>query len=441
MAETEVVGLLQLDPAVLVTDANVRFGLKQWRIDSLAEDIMEKGGVMTPIEVEPLAEPKDGKTHKVTMGHYRTAAVEKLNKDGAGLKLPATLKVNANPLERLKRQLSENLDRENLSPMDAARAMKELMDLGESRINIRTMFSRQSGKSGKFQPLSNAQLNINLGFLNFPKKIQTDIHNGIISPGGAYELSKVSKDKWEGIVAKCKQELEDEAEQAQKDEEKFLAGEKKTEERLQKQKDLEASVEAARVAQEAAIAEMKARGVAVTEAFKAAQDAKTAADEAVKKAAEDELKAKSTAAAEAETIANDAKKALAKLEAKLKEAADKLKERADKLAANKKAAAKKGAPAKAIKAETVKKVVATDAAGHVAPKSQVVHKSITELATLPCPYPKVKAIGGAFLRFLDGITTDSQMVTELGKITGEIKVDAKAKLADLPIAPPQQATA
>src|SRR5207249_5746573 len=59
-------------------------------------------------------------------------SVEKLNKEqGAGLTVPAIVRPLADDTLRLKHQLTENMDRENQSPMDQAVAIDKLLKRSE----------------------------------------------------------------------------------------------------------------------------------------------------------------------------------------------------------------------------------------------------------------------------------------------------------------------
>src|SRR5471030_2798475 len=89
MENTQVV---QIDPSELMVVANIRYGLKPQRVAALADSIKEFGRVHTPIKIDELAEPgPKGEKYSVREGHYRLAAVQKLNKEGAGLTLPAII--------------------------------------------------------------------------------------------------------------------------------------------------------------------------------------------------------------------------------------------------------------------------------------------------------------------------------------------------------------
>lgn len=167
-----------------------RYSLLPTRVERLKAAILRQGGVHTPVVVAPLSGVK-GKTHKLLAGFGRFAAVEALNKEGAGLKLPALVIDSLTGVDLLKRQISDNADRESMSPLDTAVAIKGLLDQGVSKGDVRSMFPRSTGKKAAIEPMSPALMNIYLNMLELPKAIQVAIHEGRVGVGAAYELTKV----------------------------------------------------------------------------------------------------------------------------------------------------------------------------------------------------------------------------------------------------------
>jgi hypothetical protein len=197
--ETEV--LLLLNPDQLVTTGNARFSILKFHVDELASLIEADGQVNTPIEVEALAadapEVLEGFTHRVTVGFHRVEAVKKLRAKGLDILIPARVIQTVDAKDRLHRQISENHDRQSLSPMDEGNMMKQMMDLGYSRMDIRNAFKVNKGKKGAaMTACSNSYLNITMSFLDFPKPIQERIHDGRLGRSAAMEFQKYPKDKW-----------------------------------------------------------------------------------------------------------------------------------------------------------------------------------------------------------------------------------------------------
>lgn len=284
--------ILQLDPNTVLADDNTRFNLKETRIQTLADSIVNQGGIIEPVEVEPLAEAKDGFLYRLTLGFYRHAAVKHLNiTQAAGLTLPAMLHTTNSPVERLKRQLAENIERENQSPMDVAIAVKRLMDVGIPRIEIRQMFSRPGGKKGgKVQPASNSFINMMASFLELPKSVQEKIHLGIVGVGAAYQLTKVDKDKQVSILEKAESERQRALEQEEKDEERFLTQQKKQEETQTKLEQAKTVLATSEAKVKESTEALEKQTALVTELFKATKSKqptpkdKKAADAAFKEA-------------------------------------------------------------------------------------------------------------------------------------------------------------
>ncbi len=215
--------LVQLDPAVVMADDNTRYDIKD--IDSLAGSILAQGGVMVPVEVEPLTgAAANGYKYRLTYGFRRHAAVVKLNKEGAGLLLPAIVRTTSDPAGRLKRQIAENVERENMLPMDMCVAINKMRDAGVPEIEIRGIFSRPGGRKGnKKQPASNAFINMIASFERLPKGLQARLNSGTLTTTGAYELLKYPVEKWEAIIDKADKTIADLMAKDEVEEKKYLA--------------------------------------------------------------------------------------------------------------------------------------------------------------------------------------------------------------------------
>lgn len=411
---------INVQPSELMVVSNIRFALKASRVNSLAESIKQFGRVHTNLKVEPLPEPgPKGEKYAVREGHYRLAAVQKLNKEGAGLTLPVTVEEPTEGVERLRYQISENLDRENLSPMDMALAFSQLLETGMSKVEVRQLFLR-NGKGKVVVPISNATLNIYLSFLEFPKAIQTKIHEGSLGVADAYKLTTKPKELWQPILDKAEADRVALIEADDKLEEKFLADEQKRIDAEAKAKaDQEALVQAEKLVATAK-EEGQTRLDAAAEAYKLAQAAK--GKEAKDKATE-HFKAKEADAKVAEKAISDATAQVEKLRKKVEAQATLAAERKKKLEESRKeaieAAKKKGGKLDIDKAAA--KVTGT---GSVALTAAEMRKLI-ETISLPGSFPKVEKIGKALAKAFAGITTDSQLTSELGWITGERKEKPK----------------
>lgn len=392
---------------------NVRFGLKPSRVDDLADQIQAHGSIHTPLWVSPLGEPLNGHSYKLTAGAYRLAAAGKLGMET----VPCLIREVGDDLARMKQQLSENMDRESMTPMDQARAIKKLLDAGVPRLEIRTIFARPGGRKGnKKQPASNSYINMMVTFLQFPKAIQTKIHNGPdqggIGVATAYELTKVSRDKWETVLADAEAERTKAIEREEADEKKFLANEAKKEEAVTKANQLAEELEAKRKALQAASAEYDQLNEKQMELFKQAKaKALNEEDNAKKKAAEEELKKIEAEAKEKEKAASDLKKEVDKLAGKTETANTRAQELAEKLKeARLKAAKKKPAPGPG----DIKKAAAAAGAskdGRVPLNATDMRRLIDDMC-LP-GFAKVQIVGGIIKRAFSSEITDKQCIAEL----------------------------
>lgn len=422
--------LENLDPSDILIADNVRYGLKPYRVDSLAENILQSGGVRTPVTVEQLKTPIDGLKYRLVVGAYRTAAVSKLNSEqAAGLTIPARVVPELTDSERLLTQVSENTDRENMSPMDKAIAAQKMLHAGVTKLDIRKAFASPGGRKGiKIQPASNAHINMLLSFLDFPKDIQRKIHDGILGMGAAYELTKHPKDKWTTILEKAENERQKQIDKDEKDEENYLSHNKKAEVAEQEAEKLNKELEEAKAlaAQTKAVADEKA--IATAEALKSRLTAK--GEE--KKQAEEHFKAAKNEHASAEKVATEAAKELSKLEDKAKSASDKAQAARDRLEAARKAKQEKK-DAKGNEKVTGKDVSkAAKAENSPAAKPKKLNqeelrdaiKSIVILSTAN-KHPKTIAIGNLLQQCADGIITDGQLQLGIARCVGEEKMPAK----------------
>jgi hypothetical protein len=408
---------LSVAPGLLVGDINSRFALKRSRIETMKASIIERGGIMVPLEVEPLEAPLNGAKYRITDGHYRHAAVTELLKDYDGLECPIIVREvveGETAVERLKRQTAFNYEREGLSPMDIAVAAKSMMDAGESRAAIRAVFKRGGGRKGaKVQDLSNAALNMYVSFLDFPKDIQKKVHDGLIGVAAAYKLTLKPKEKWAEIVSACEKDREDELKAEEEREDRYLDSLKKDEE---KAKALTEAAEAAKAAKAKADEAAKLKSAKV-EAETAALAVFRAATGEEKKKAEESFKAAGADAVGAVKALEEATKEAQKADAKLKKYNDEAEARKKKLEAIRSGASDK--PAKPIGATQVdkaaKKVGGSD---KVKLNATDMRKAVEEWA-LPGTAPTVQKIAAIIMQCFNSDLTPAQAYTEMAKVTGE----------------------
>jgi ParB family chromosome partitioning protein len=140
----------------------------------LAESIRDRG-LLQPIRVRWNAERE---TYILIAGERRWRAARM-----AGLTTMTCVvdDRDLSPAERLADQVIENLQREDLNPLERAHAFQTLIDLNGWSGN---QLAKELGiaQSGVVQSLA---------LLSLPEPIQADVERGTIPPATAYELSKV----------------------------------------------------------------------------------------------------------------------------------------------------------------------------------------------------------------------------------------------------------
>lgn len=220
------------DPAMITVAGNTRLKLKPTRVAQLAANIRELGRVLEPIGVEELASGG----FELIYGRYRHAAVEMLNKDGYEIQLPALVYANLQPQDKLKMQVSENVERESLSLVDKALAMKALLDSGLSKVEVRNIFASGGRLKGtNIQPMSNIYLNSHLAILTLSKSLQDKIDDGVLGMGAIMKVLAAEPSVRDAIVKQAEVTRQAELEKEESAEDKFIAAENKRMEKEEKE--------------------------------------------------------------------------------------------------------------------------------------------------------------------------------------------------------------
>lgn len=423
--------VLLLDPGLILADDNIRYSRKRSRLDSLKADILEHGGIHTPGEVEQLTPPVDGKKYRLTVGDYRLHAIMELNEqDHADLLFPAIVRPGRPPVDRVRRQLSENLERESMSPLDTATAIKKLLDLDVSKSDIRTIFARPGGKKGvEMIPASNAWLNMTLSFLDLDKPIREKIHLGLVGVAAAYELTKVAPEKRQAVLEKAEADRLKEIEREQSQESKLLATEKKSQEAQAKidaeKMLLDVNKDELKLAKE----QLKAK---VEESTKAYSTVQMETDKEAKKIAEEHWLALEADVKGVKKLVADKTAEVTRREGKLtggSKVADGLKA---KLAeARTKTAAKGKGKKVGPTARQVKLSAKAAGEGNKVPLSVADIRGAVA-AMVKSSYQTVKLVGQQLMACFDGGPTEKEMIEAVAIIVGdkpEPKVKPQAKSA------------
>lgn len=109
-------------------------------------DSIKKIGITTPITVRK--SEFDGRYILVT-GERRLQASKNADKET----IPAVIKEVTDPLDILSIQIAENLDRENLNPLDLARSLQTMVEFFKERGLEQNDVADRLGKSKDFSKL------------------------------------------------------------------------------------------------------------------------------------------------------------------------------------------------------------------------------------------------------------------------------------------------
>ena len=172
-------------------------------IEKLANSIRDNG-MISPVLVRPLSEPVEGCTHVLVAGYQRLKAIAHLNESGHHInEVSASLKeipegedgtqeekdvVQARKFKILN--LKENLDRSEISYIDAAYAIKELQDSGMTNTDIAKEFSK-----------SGAWVGYVVKMLGLRAEIQKKIHSGVINFRLAKTLPELVEEEQDQRIA------------------------------------------------------------------------------------------------------------------------------------------------------------------------------------------------------------------------------------------------
>lgn len=400
-------------PGLILADSNARYSLIKEKVEDLKEDIIKEGRIIQNLEVEELPESHEsGKRYRLTVGHYRLAAALSIVADGGDIMVPVTVHNNANPVERIRTQLAENLKRQSMTPIDTAVAIQSLQNLGVPRAEIREMFARMGGKKGnKVEAVSHAFVSQHLKMLDLPKSIREKIHDGRIGVGGAFELVRHPKEKQEEIVNRAETQRLAEIEKEERDERKLLDEEKKTAEQMAQEQSKLKEIEELRDLTEQSRAKAERSQEESVNAYTAAQRAEPES----KKEAQEFLKEKEAAAKNSTAIYNTLVRKLNKMEGKDEAVKDSSKPKVPKQ--GDRSPAKK--VAKPLSEKDIKKAVKPDD-GVVKLNFADIWKAVRELQK-PSSYPKVQEIGTILADMFDSKLTPNQAAGKLAVLTGEKK--------------------
>jgi len=159
----------------LNADTNIRTSMDDEKLRELAES-MKSLGQIQPITVLEGGFKKDGtRSYRVITGHRRVEAAKLLGWNEVRA-LRRKIRIEDFPLS----QLVENLQRENMNPIDEATAISQLLKLGYTLQDI----AKKIGKSEGY-------VSQRTSLLRLSETIQKQVREGNIPTANAVELAKV----------------------------------------------------------------------------------------------------------------------------------------------------------------------------------------------------------------------------------------------------------
>ncbi|WDF49872.1 ParB/RepB/Spo0J family partition protein [Paenibacillus sp. KACC 21273] len=136
-----------------------RYNFEEENLKELAENI-KMVGLLSPIKVLPL---ENGK-YKLIFGHRRYKACSLLKMEN----IPAIISQNESEIDIYLQQLTENIQRENFTPVEEAEAFSKLMNDVKFRMS-KMMLANKLGKNQQY-------ISKKLELLNFGRNVQVLIH-------------------------------------------------------------------------------------------------------------------------------------------------------------------------------------------------------------------------------------------------------------------------
>ena len=144
-------------------------------VSSLAENLRVRG-LLHPVVLRPSLDKSHGKPYELIVGYRRLEAFRSLERD----KIPAVIH-DASDQDALAEVISENLQRENHSPMDEARTMQRMIDT----------FDWSHAQVAQELGVDRSQVTKRLGLLRLPEKVQTMVGEGKLSASHAEVVARL----------------------------------------------------------------------------------------------------------------------------------------------------------------------------------------------------------------------------------------------------------
>jgi ParB/RepB/Spo0J family partition protein len=166
---------------------NVRGFMNEGNIIDLMNSIAQVG-LLTPLIVQELADVEGG--FVVVAGHRRLEALTRLHSDD--WLVPVLVRNDFDDCAVTQVMLIENLQREDLSPLDEAKAFKSLLDSGFNQTEI-------ADKIGRSQSFVSQRLNL----LTLPDDVQSLLSDKVIKLSDAVQMIGISEESLKPLVKKA----------------------------------------------------------------------------------------------------------------------------------------------------------------------------------------------------------------------------------------------
>lgn len=180
VAQDPLVRLTELDIDKITIDSNVRSEMNQLALKELADNI-KIAGIIQPLIVR---EGASGLYHLIA-GHRRLAAAKQLD-----MKTVPVRVLNIDAEDSAMIQTFENLHREDLNPIDEAKAFKGILDSG--KLDFKGL-AKDISKSETYVYRS-------VRLLELPAKVQNAIADGHWSAGHGHQLLRVPANLREAVL-------------------------------------------------------------------------------------------------------------------------------------------------------------------------------------------------------------------------------------------------
>lgn len=146
--------------------------------EALTENIRVQG-LLHPIVVRPSQDKSHGKTYELVVGYRRLSAFKALEYET----IPASVH-EASDEQVLAELISENLQREDPSPLDEARVMKRMIDT----------FNWSHAQVAAQLGVDRSQVTKRLGLLRLPDKVQTLVADGSLTASHAEVVARLDNE-------------------------------------------------------------------------------------------------------------------------------------------------------------------------------------------------------------------------------------------------------